>query len=314
MIDSKPQTPDLTTRLGSLTLKNPLIAASGVFGYGLELAEFCPPAQLGAVICKGISLEPWPGNPGPRAVEAAGGLVNAIGLENMGVEAFLRQALPPLKATQAVVGANVIGHELADYARLARILADSPVDFLELNISCPNLAQGGLSFGSDPDLAARLTEAAVNPAGPKPVWVKLPPLVTDIALLAKKVANAGAAAISLINTVPALVINARTQRAVLGNLTGGLSGPPIKPLALRQTFLCAQAVKTPIVGMGGILRAEDVVEFILAGATATQIATAILVDPRSPLTILTDLRTWLTREKVVSLASLRGALKGANNP
>ncbi|MDR1873095.1 MAG: dihydroorotate dehydrogenase [Deltaproteobacteria bacterium] len=306
--------PNLTVQIGSLTLKNPLIAASGVYGYGLELADFCPPESLGAVILKGISLTPWPGNPLPRAVEAAGGLVNAIGLENMGVKAFLTKALPPLKARKAVVGANVIGRTLDDYAQLAQILAQSPVDFLELNISCPNLAQGGLSFGSDPDQAARLTADAVKKAGDKPVVVKLPPLVTDIALLAQKVIDAGATAISLINTVPALVINPRTRRAALGNVTGGLSGPPIKPLALRQVYLAAKAVKAPVIGLGGIFSALDAAEFIVAGATAVQIGTAILADPGSPLTILKDLFDFFSQENIPSVPSLRGTLKGPNEP
>jgi dihydroorotate dehydrogenase (NAD+) catalytic subunit len=304
---------DLSVRLGSLTLKNPILAASGVFGYGLELSQFCPPEKLGAVICKGISLEPWPGNPGPRAVEAAGGLVNAIGLENIGVQAFVANALPLLKAREAVVGANLIGRRLEDYALLAQILANSAVDFLELNVSCPNLAQGGLSFGSDPDLVGRLTEKAVQKAGDKPVLVKLPPLVSDITILARRVADAGATGLSLINTVPALVIDAKTRRAALGNITGGLSGAPIKPLALRQVYLCAQAVKIPIIGLGGVFTALDAAEFIIAGASAVQIGVAILVDPRSPLTILSDLQAWLANENLPNLESLKGTLKGPHD-
>jgi dihydroorotate dehydrogenase (NAD+) catalytic subunit len=297
-----------------LTLKNPVMAASGVFGYGLELLEFCPPEKLGAVVCKGLSLTPWAGNPGPRAVEAAGGLVNAIGLENMGVKAFVEKALPPLKARGATVGANLIGQTPEDYAALAQILSQTAVDFLELNVSCPNLAQGGLAFGADPEVAARLTEAAVKAAEGKPVLVKLPPLVADVALLAIRAIEAGAAAVSLVNSVPALVVDAKTRRAALGRLTGGLSGPPIKPLALRQVWLCSQAIKAPVVGLGGIFTAEDAAEFIVAGATAVQIGTAILADPRSPLAILKGLEEFFAAEGLPDVESLRGSLKGPNDP
>ncbi|MDR1606839.1 MAG: dihydroorotate dehydrogenase [Deltaproteobacteria bacterium] len=302
----------LNAALGSLSLKNPIMAASGVFGYGLELAQFCPPESLGAVICKGVSLAPWPGNPGPRVVEAAGGLVNAIGLENMGVQAFVQKALNPLKDRGATVGANVIGRQMEEYAQVTEILSDTAVDFLELNVSCPNLAQGGLSFGADPDQAARLTEMAVKKAQGKPILVKLPPLVSDITLLAKKVEEAGATGLSLINTVPALVIDAKTRKAALGHITGGLSGQPIKPLALRQVYLAAQAVKIPIVGLGGIFTGLDAAEFIIAGASAVQIGTAILVDPKSPLRILAELKDYFISENIPDLASLRGTLKNPN--
>jgi dihydroorotate dehydrogenase (NAD+) catalytic subunit len=299
---------DLSVKIGPLTLKNPVIAASGVFGYGLELAEFCPPEKLGAVICKGVSLTPWPGNPGPRLTEAAGGLVNAVGLENMGVDAFIKKALGPLKAAKAVVGANLIGEKPQDYALLCQKLADTEVDFLELNISCPNLAHGGLHFGADPLVAASLTEKAVQAARGKPVWVKLPPLVTDIVLLAQQVAGAGATALSLINSVPALVINAKTRRAVLGNITGGLSGVPIKPLALRQVYLCAKSVTVPVIGLGGIFTAQDAAEFIIAGATAVQMGSAVLADPRSPLTVLADLKSFLEAESLTGWEELKGSL------
>ncbi|MDR0548080.1 MAG: dihydroorotate dehydrogenase [Deltaproteobacteria bacterium] len=305
-------TSDLTATLGPLKLKNPLIAASGVFGYGLELAAFCPPEKLGAVIVKGLSLKPWPGNPGPRGVAAAFGLVNAIGLENIGVKAFLKDALPPLKATGAVVGVNVVGEKEADYAEMAAILAHEDVDFLELNVSCPNVESGGLAFGSDPKIARRLTQAVVQKAGNKPVLVKLPPLVTDIGLVAKEVAQAGATAISLINSVPALVVNAQTRKAALGRVTGGLSGPPIKPLALRQVWQAFKALpepKIPVVGGGGIFTGLDAAEFIVVGATAVQIGSAILVDPSSPLRILDELKSFFLKENVPNVASLRGTLE-----
>jgi dihydroorotate dehydrogenase (NAD+) catalytic subunit len=307
-------TPDFSVKIGPLTLKNPIIAASGVFGYGLELADFCPPEKLGAAICKGISLTPWPGNPGPRAAKAGAGLINAIGLENVGVKAFLESRLPPLKETGATVGANAVGRTVEEYARLAEILADSALDFLELNVSCPNVEKGGLSFGGDPDILARLTSAAVKNAGSKPVMVKLPPLAADIGALAKIAEDSGASAISLINSVPALLVNAKTRRAILGNIAGGLSGPPIKHLALRQVWLCAKAVAIPVVGLGGIMTAEDVAEFIVAGASAVQIGTAILADPAAPIKILADLEEFFVREKISSLESLRGTLKGPSDP
>jgi dihydroorotate dehydrogenase (NAD+) catalytic subunit len=286
--------PDMRVRIGPLTLRNPVIAASGTFGYGLELRDFCPPALLGAVVTKGVSTDPWPGNPQPRAAEDAGGLLNSIGLENMGVDRYLAEALPALKAAGATVGANVLGRSPEDYAKLAWKLADSDADFIELNISCPNVkGKGGLSFGADPALAARITREAVDAAGRKPVVVKLPPLVSDIALLARVCEDAGAAAISLINSLPAMAIDIHTRKPRLGNVTGGLSGPPVKPVALRQVCLCARAVGIPVIGMGGIATAEDALEFILAGATAVQVGTAILRDPRAPVFIMEGIEKHL---------------------
>ncbi|MDR1084582.1 MAG: dihydroorotate dehydrogenase [Deltaproteobacteria bacterium] len=302
---------DLKVKLGPLTLKNPVIAASGVFGYGLELAAFCPPENLGAVILKGVGAEPWPGNSGPRLVEAAGGLVNAVGLENMGVESLIKKVLAPLKKRGGViVGANLIGHSLEEYLAVAKKLAETEVDFFELNVSCPNLSQGGAAFGSDPELTARLTEKTVRLARGKPVVVKLPPLVTDITEVAKKVQEAGATAVSLINSLPALVIDAKTRRAALGNITGGLSGPPIKPLALRQVWLCARAVSIPVIGIGGIMTAADAAEFIIAGASAVQLGTAILADPRTPLAVIEELETYFKEENIHSVGDLKGTIKG----
>jgi dihydroorotate dehydrogenase (NAD+) catalytic subunit len=298
----------LGVSIGPLKLKNPVIAASGVFGYGLELKDLCPPEKLGAVITKGLSLTPWPGNPSPRVVEAAGGLINSIGLENMGVEAFISTALEPLARTGAVIGANIIGRTIDDYTALAQRLSDTKVDFLELNISCPNLSsEGGLSFGADVSLAERLAASVVKAAASKPVVVKLPPIVSDIALLAKSLEAGGAAALSLINTVPALAIDLETRKPCLGNGTGGLSGPPIKPLALRQLWLTAKAVSIPVIGLGGIVSARDALEFIVTGAAAVEIGTGILIDPRLPLTIIEGISDWLG-EKKISLDQLRGSL------
>jgi dihydroorotate dehydrogenase (NAD+) catalytic subunit len=301
--------PDLSVRIGSLGLKNPVVAAYGVFGYGLELAAFCPPERLGAIIVKGLAAEPWPGNPGPRVVEAADGLLNSVGLENMGAAAFLGSVLPLLKARGAMAGANLVGRAIGEYERAASMMAESEIDFLELNISCPNLSgEGGLSFGADPDLAARLTRAAVKAARGKPMWVKLPPLVSDMASLAAAVEGAGASALSLVNTLPGLAVDLETRRPRLGRGPGGLSGPPLKPLALRQVWTAARAVSIPVVGLGGIMGAIDALEFMAAGASAVQLGTAILVDPASPLAVIDGISAWLEARSLPDLASVTGSL------
>ena len=311
---SAPFEPDLSVSVGGLSLKNPIIAASGAFGYGLEMAPLCPPERLGAVIVKGLSWEPWPGNSGHRVCEAAGGLINSIGLQNIGARAFVGDKLPALKATGAVVGAGVVGRTAEEYLKSAEILAKSDIDFLELNISCPNLAsEGGLSFGADPgaasDLAGRVKEAVAKYA--KPLWVKLPPLVADIALLAAKVAAAGADAVSLINTLPAMAIDLESRRPLLGNVTGGLSGPPIKPVALRQVMLAAKAAGVPVVGLGGIMDGRDALEFMVAGAAAVQMGTAILADPAAPLAAIEGIRRYLLDHGISSAASMIGTLEAA---
>ncbi|MDR1111840.1 MAG: dihydroorotate dehydrogenase [Deltaproteobacteria bacterium] len=302
--------PDLGVSLGPLRLKNPVMAASGTFGYGLELAGLCPPGALGAVITKGLSLEPWKGNPAPRIAEAAGGLLNAIGLENVGLAAFLEKSLGPLKATGATVGVNVLGRTPDDYAILSRTLSDTAADFIELNVSCPNLRHpGGLSLGSDPDALSRITAQSVKAAAGKPVVVKLPPLVTDVADLARRAEEAGATAISLINSLPGLSLDLETRRPSLGNGPGGLSGPPVKPLALRQVMLCSRAVSIPVIGLGGIMGHLDALEFIVAGATAVQVGTGILVDPTLPLSMIRDMSDWLSRRGLQDLGQLRGSLR-----
>jgi len=299
--------PDLTVRLGPLTLKNPVLTASGTFGYGLELRDFCPPEALGAVIVKGLSLSPWPGNPGPRMFEIPGGLMNSIGLENMGVEAFVTRALPPLLATGATVGVNILGRSPEEYGRLAARLAGTEAHFLEINVGCPNVAKGGAAFGSDPLVVDEICRA-VGETG-KPFLVKLTPLVSDITAVARAAEGAGAAAVALINTLPGLAVDLARRRPRLGGGQGGLSGPAIKPLALRQVWLCAQALKIPVVGLGGITTAEDALEFILAGAEAVEVGTATLIDPRAPLVILKGLKDWLRREGLNGLGEIRGALK-----
>jgi dihydroorotate dehydrogenase (NAD+) catalytic subunit len=301
--------PDLSARLGPLTLKNPVLTASGTFGYGLELRDFCPPEALGAVIVKGLSLEPWPGNPGPRMWEIPGGLMNSIGLENMGVEAFVDQALPPLLAAGATVGVNILGRSPEEYARLAARLAGTGAHFLEVNVSCPNVAKGGAAFGADPLAVDEISRAVREMGQGLPFVVKLAPLVTDITAVAAAAEGAGAAAVALINTLPGLAVDLARRRPRLGGGFGGLSGPAVKPLALRQVWLCARALTIPVVGLGGIATAEDALEFILAGAEAVEVGTATLIDPRAPLTILEGVRDWLRREGLSDLGQIRGALK-----
>lgn len=301
--------PKLEVKLGPLVLKNPVMTASGTCGYGLELSKFCPPERLGAVVTKGVSLNPWTGNESPRMAETAGGMLNAIGLENMGVEAFVANALPPLKKTGATVVANILGHRPEDYALLAARLAATGVDMLEVNVSCPNVACGGLAFGAEPAMAAEVTQAVKEQAGNKPFMVKLTPLASDITAVARAVEKAGATAISLINTIPAMAIDLARRKPKLANVVGGLSGPAVKPVALRQVWLAASAVSIPVVGLGGISTAEDALEFILAGAAAIQVGTATLLDPRAPVKIIEGIEKWMLREGIDDLAELKGALK-----
>ncbi len=301
--------PNLSVRLGPLTLKNPVMTASGTCGYGLELARFCPPAALGAVVTKGVSLTPWPGNPGPRMAETAAGLINAIGLENMGVGAFIAEALPPLKAAGATVAANILGHSAEEYGRLAARLAVTDVDLIEVNVSCPNVACGGLAIGAEPSSIFEVTQAVRENCGGKPFLVKLTPQVADVAAVARAAEAAGATGLSLINTIPAMAVDLARRRPKLANITGGLSGPAVKPVALRQVWQAASAVKIPVVGLGGIATAEDALEFILVGAAAVQVGTATLVDPRTPLTIINGIRDWMRQEGLDDLGQLRGSLK-----
>lgn len=301
--------PDLTVRLGPLELKNPVMTASGTFGYGLELKKFCPPQELGAVITKGVSLTPWSGNESPRMAETNGGLLNAIGLENMGLAAFITRALPALKATGATVAANILGHTPEEYGRLAASLAESPVDLIEVNVSCPNVAHGGLAFGADPSAVGEVTRAVKENCGRVPFMIKLSPQASDVTAAARAAEAGGATAVSLINTIPAMAVDLESRRPRLANIVGGLSGPAIKPVALKQVWQCAQALKIPVVGLGGIVSARDALEFIMVGATAVEVGTATLVDPRAPINIISGIRHWMVREGLKDLAELRGSLK-----
>ncbi len=270
---------DLSVHIGGLTLKNPIMTASGTFGYGEEFSPFVTCSDLGAIVVKGISVAPRSGNPPPRIVETEGGMLNAIGLQNGGVDRFIESKIPMLRKLQATVIVNILGDSLEDYGELARRLDPLPeVHGIEVNISCPNVKKGGVAFGTMPEMSARVT-TAVKENTTKPVIVKLSPNVTDITVIAKAVENAGADAVSLINTLIGMAIDVSSRRPKLANGIGGLSGPAIKPVALRMVYQVAQVVKIPVIGMGGIACLTDVLEFLIAGASAVQIGTANFVNP-----------------------------------
>ena len=301
---------DLSTNIGSLKLKNPIIAASGVFGYGLEYADLCPPEALGAVVTKGVSIEASEGNPPPRTWETPSGMLNAIGLENVGVDLFIKEKLPPLLERDATVIANFYGSNVDEYAEVARRLGRADgLAAIEANISCPNVgAKKGLYFGSMPSSAAQVTRA-VKDATDRFLIVKLTPQVTDIAEVAVAVEEAGADAISLINTIPAMAVDVRTRKPRLANITGGLSGPAIHPVAVRMVWEVSKAVSIPVVGVGGVMTAEDALELIVVGASAVQVGTAIFPRPSAPLEIIDGMRSLLQQMNVPSISELSGSIK-----
>jgi dihydroorotate dehydrogenase (NAD+) catalytic subunit len=299
---------DLSVNLGSLRLPNPLIAASGCFGYGVEYSGVVDLSSLGGVAVKGLFLEPREGHAPPRIVETPSGMLNAIGLQGIGVRRFVREKLPELRARRAIVFVNICGTTLDEYVELARILSDEEgVAALELNISCPNIKEGGITFGcSLPGTHAVVS--AVRKVTRLPVIPKLTPNVTDIASLARAAEEAGADAISLVNTFLAMAIDVETRRPKLTNIVGGLSGPAIRPIAVRMVYECRQAVKVPIIGMGGIATVADVLEFMIAGATAVQVGTANFVDPFIWRKLLDGIRDYMGRHRMPRLADLTGSI------
>lgn len=301
---------DLSVKLGALTLPNPVIAASGTFGYGEDLVDFFDPRELGGIATKGISLLPRAGNDTPRIVETAQGMLNAIGLNNVGYEAFVERKLPflrSLKPTLTIV--NFYGHSIEDYATLAgKLSAAEGVDALEMNISCPNVKEGGIVFGTDPVLMREVVSEAKRRAR-VPLIVKLSPNVTDIAAMARVAVEAGADALSLVNTFTGMAVDLATRRPVLANGVGGLSGPAIKPVALRMTRDVCRAVNVPVIGMGGIMSARDALEFLLVGATAVQVGTASFVNPRAMPEIISGMREFLERESIPSVREWIGTLR-----
>lgn len=303
----------LQTKIGSLNLKNPVIAASGTFGYGDEWDEFFDVTELGAVSTKGLSLKPREGNPMPRIVETPSGMINAIGLQNIGIEAFLKEKLPRLEKRGVTVIANIFGNTMDEYVQIAKLLAPSSVPAVELNISCPNVKAGGMEFGNDPQLAAKVTEA-VRKVFDRHLMVKLSPNVTDITLVAKAVEAAGADSLSMINTLTAMAINTATRRPMIANGVGGLSGPAVRPIAVRMVAQTYRRVKIPIVGIGGIGELNDALEFFLAGACAVQIGTATFVDPRAPLILVENLKSYMIKNKLQDLSEIIGTLDWNKEP
>jgi dihydroorotate dehydrogenase (NAD+) catalytic subunit len=299
---------DLRTRIGSLTLKNPLIAASGCFGYGTEYADVADLSTLGAIAVKGLFLTEREGHPPPRIVETPSGMLNAIGLQGIGVHRFVREKMPALRESGAVVLVNICGTTLDEYVALARILSEvDGVAGLELNISCPNIKEGGITFGCSLN-GTHDVVSAVRKVTPLPVIPKLTPNVTDVASFARAAEEAGADAVSLVNTFLAMVIDVDTRRPKLSNIVGGLSGPAIRPIAVRMVYECHRAVTIPIVGMGGIASARDALEFIIAGASAVQVGTANFVDPFIWPKLLTGLAEYMTRHQIARVEDLVGTL------
>jgi len=300
--------------LAGLELVNPVIAASGTFGYGIEFEEIVSLERIGGFVTKGISLEPMPGNPSPRIVQTASGMINAIGLQNVGVQDFVSRKLPPLQRYPLCkVIVNVFGSTVGEYLGvIERLNQAEGIAAYELNVSCPNVHAGGMAFGADPSSLEYLVGKA-KAASKRPLIVKLSPNVTSIAQMARIAAHAGADALSLINTFLAISIDAETRKPRLANVTGGLSGPAIKPIALRMVYEAARAVKIPILGMGGIVSPEDAVEFLLAGATAVQVGTASFADPRACERLAHGLESWCRGHQVEKVSSLTGALEVARD-
>ena len=300
--------PELLVNIAGVTLKNPVMTASGTFGYGVEFASLLDLNRLGGIIVKGLSLKPSSGNPPPRIVETPCGMLNAIGLENVGIEAFLEEKLPFLTELTTPIIANIYGETMEAYAELAGRLDDvEAVAGIEVNISCPNVEAGGMAFGVDP-LSAGLVVERVRKRTSRPVMVKLSPNVTDIITMARAVVDAGADAVSLINTITGMEIDVETRRPKLANVTGGLSGPAIRPVALRMVWQVARVIDVPVIGIGGIMTAEDALAFLIAGATAVQVGTANFVDPTATMTIIDGIETYLEEKNISDVNELIGSL------
>jgi dihydroorotate dehydrogenase (NAD+) catalytic subunit len=299
---------NLEVQLAGIKLKNPVMTASGTFGYGEEYAEFMDLSRLGAVVVKGLSLQPRDGNPPPRVVETAAGMLNAIGLQNVGIETFIREKMPFLRRFDTAVIVNFFGDSVGEYAAAAeRLSSVEGINGLEMNISCPNKQAGWCIFGTDPRVTFEVV-GAVRKATTLPLIVKLSPNVTDITVMARAAEDAGADALSLINTLTGMAIDIRTRRPVLGNVTGGLSGPAIKPVAVRMVYEVSRAVGIPVVGMGGIMSGDDAVEFLIAGASAVAVGTANFVRPTAATEILDGIIAYMEREKIEHIGSLTGSV------
>ncbi|RZB35206.1 MAG: dihydroorotate dehydrogenase (NAD+) catalytic subunit [Desulfobacteraceae bacterium Eth-SRB1] len=300
---------DLKVNIGGIELKNPVITASGTFGYAREFDDFVDLNRLGAIIVKGLSLKPSKGNPPPRIVETPCGMLNAIGLENVGLASFVEEKLLFLKQLSTPIIINIYGKDIREYAELASRINDiEEISGIEVNISCPNVKAGGVAFGTDPDAAYKVVKAVRDNTG-KPVMVKLTPNVTDITVIARSVEDAGADSISLINTITGMVIDIETRRSKLANITGGLSGPAIKPIALRMVWQVVQQVKIPVVGVGGIMTPEDALEFLIAGAVAVQIGTANFINPHVTIDIIEGIEAFLIKRNIPRITDIIGTLQ-----
>ena len=300
---------NMEVTIAGVTFKNPVMEASGTFGSGMEYSEFVDLNKLGAVVTKGVANVPWPGNPTPRIAETWGGMLNAIGLQNPGIDVFVKRDIPFLKQFDTRIIVNVCGKTTEDYLEVVERLGDEPVDMLEINISCPNVKEGGIAFGQDPKAVEAITRAVKEKAR-QPVIMKLSPNVTDITVMAKAAEAGGADAISLINTLTGMKIDVERRRFALANRTGGLSGPAIKPVAVRMVYQAAQAVKLPIIGMGGIQNGADALEFILAGASAVAVGTANFRNPRATLDTVEGIRNYMERHGIEDVKELVGSVEG----
>jgi dihydroorotate dehydrogenase (NAD+) catalytic subunit len=300
---------NLRVSIGSTQLKNPIIAASGTFGYGVEFAHLVDLNRLGGIVVKGLSVEPMAGAPAPRMLDTPSGMINAIGLQNIGVRAFVAEKLPQLRRYDTAIVANVFGHTIADYVEVIRILEDAEgLAAYELNISCPNVERGGAEYGATPSLTTEVVEAA-RKACRRPLWVKLSPNIGTIGLIAKAAESAGSDALVIANTYPALCIDAHTRKSQLGSTAGGLSGAAIKPITMRLVYEAAKMVQIPIIGLGGIEIPSDVAEYLVAGASAVEVGTAHFVDPRASEKLVGGLENWCRNEKLHGISSLRGSLQ-----
>ena len=299
---------NLSVNIAGVEWKNPVTTASGTFGSGMEYAEYVDLNKLGAVTTKGVANVPWPGNPTPRIAETYGGMINAIGLQNPGLDTFISRDIPFLKQYDTKIIVNVCGKTEEDYVDAVEKLSEQPVDMLEINISCPNVKEGGIAFGQNPASAERIT-AAVKKVAKHPVIMKLSPNVTDITEMAKAVEAGGADAVSLINTITGMKIDINRRTFAVANKTGGMSGPAVKPVAVRMVYQVANAVKIPIIGMGGICTAEDAMEFILAGATAVSIGTANFTNPYTTVEVIDGIEAYMRRHGVEDINELIGLVK-----
>ena len=304
---------DLTVSIGSLKLKNPVMTASGTFGYGEEYSDFVDLDLLGAIVVKGISLEPMEGNPSPRICETPCGMLNSIGLQNVGLKRFLREKLPYLRKFKTKVIVNILGNTIQEYVRLSKALEDAGVDGIELNVSCPNVKKGGIVFGIDKKALARLISKVKQSVDKTIVIAKLSPNVSNIPEFAKVAEDAGSDALSLINTIPAMAIDTETWRPKLANITGGLSGPAIKPIAVRMVWEASRTVTIPIIGIGGIIDYKDAIEFMLAGATAIEIGTGNFVNPRATVDVIEGIDEYLRRKNIRAVRDIIRGLHGTSS-